>query len=219
MEEKIENVISNARIFGSLNNKDIKYLVTMGERRQWLKGSQIISEGDESNALYIILSGKVKIVLYGEEGKEIVLSIMKEGEVFGEMALFDGEPRSASVEALEDVECFIIHGNDFRKYVKNHPIVAFNFLAHLSRRIREADKQIGGLALLDVCGRIAHTLLSVANRGKNIKEKEWVTIERLTHEDIASMIGSSREVISRALKKMVQEGYIKVEKKTFILHI
>lgn len=219
MEDKLERIISNARIFGALTGKDIMTLAKMGERRQWRKGSQIISQGDEGNALYLIISGKVNVVLYGEDGKEVVLSIMKEGDVFGEMALFDGEPRSASVEAIEDAECFIIHGDDLLKYIKGHPSIALNFLAHLSKRLREADKKIGGLALLDVCGRIAHTLLGIANTDSNMQERGVVTIERLTHEDIAAMIGSSREVVSRALKKMSGEGYIKIEKKRFVLHI
>ncbi|MBI3754086.1 MAG: Crp/Fnr family transcriptional regulator [Deltaproteobacteria bacterium] len=219
MQEKIESIISHARIFGSLSSNDIKALAGMGERRQWQKGSQIISEGDEGDALYLILSGKVKVALYGEEGREIVLSIMKEGDVFGEMAIFDGEPRSANVEAIENVECFIIHGNNLLEYIKNHPVIALNFLAHLSRRLREADRKIGGLALLDVCGRIAHTLLGIANAGNGGQGKGVVDIERLTHEEIAAMIGSSREVVSRALKKMAREGYIKIEKKRFILHL
>ena len=219
MEDKIAHIISNARIFGSLNSEDIKALAKMGEKRQWRKGSQIISEGDEGDAIYLVLSGKVKVVLYGEEGREIVLSIMKEGDIFGEMALFDGEPRSANVEAIEDAECFVIRGDNLLKYIKNHPAVALNFLSHLSRRLREADRKIGGLALLDVCGRIAHTLLGIANAGNGIQGKGVVTIERLTHEEIAAMIGSSREVVSRALKKMVQEGYVKIEKERFTLYI
>ena len=219
MEDKIAHIISNARIFGSLNSEDIKALAKMGEKRQWRKGSQIISEGDEGDAIYLVLSGKVKVVLYGEEGREIVLSTMKEGDIFGEMALFDGEPRSANVEAIEDAECFVIRGDNLLKYIKNHPAVALNFLSHLSRRLREADRKIGGLALLDVCGRIAHTLLGIANAGNGIQGKGVVTIERLTHEEIAAMIGSSREVVSRALKKMVQEGYVKIEKERFTLYI
>src|SRR3990167_7168350 len=219
MEDKIAHIISNARIFGSLNSEDIKALAKMGEKRQWRKGSQIISEGDEGDAIYLVLSGKVKVVLYGEEGREIVLSTMKEGDIFGEMALFDGEPRSANVEAIEDAECFVIRGDNLLKYIKNHPAVALNFLSHLSRRLREADRKIGGLALLDVCGRIAHTLLGIANAGNGIQGKGVVTIERLTHEEIAAMIGSSREVVSRALKKMSQEGYVEIEKEKFILHI
>ena len=219
MEDKIAHIISNARIFGSLNSEDIKALAKMGEKRQWRKGSQIISEGDEGDAIYLVLSGKVKVVLYGEEGREIVLSTMKEGDIFGEMALFDGEPRSANVEAIEDAECFVIRGDNLLKYIKNHPAVALNFLSHLSRRLREADRKIGGLALLDVCGRIAHTLLGIANAGNGIQGKGVVTIERLTHEEIAAMIGSSREVVSRALKKMAQEGYVKIEKERFTLYI
>lgn len=217
MEDRIENIISNARIFGSLTGKDIKTLAKMGKKKRWSKGGQIINQGDEGNALYLIISGKVRVVLYGEEGKEIVLSIMKEGDVFGEMAIFDGEPRSASIEAIEDAECFIIQGDDLLRYIKIHPSIALNFLAHLSKRLREADRKIGGLALLDVCGRIAHTLLSVANVGSDMKGV--VSIERLTHENIAAMIGSSREVVSRALKKMSVEGYIKIEKNRFVLHI
>ena len=219
MEDKIAHIISNARIFGSLNSEDVKTLAKMGEKRPGWKGSQFTSQGDEGEAIYLVLSGKVKVVLYGEEGKEIVLSIMKEGDIFGEMALFDGEPRSANVEAIEDAECFVIRGDNLLKYIKNHPAVALNFLSHLSRRLREADRKIGGLALLDVCGRIAHTLLGIANAGNGIQGKGVVTIERLTHEEIAAMIGSSREVVSRALKKMVQEGYVKIEKERFTLYI
>jgi CRP/FNR family transcriptional regulator, cyclic AMP receptor protein len=219
MEDRIESIIAKAKIFGSLNSNDIKALSMLGKKRQWIKGSQIIIEGDKGDTLYLILSGSVKVVLYGKDGKDIILSIMKEGDIFGEMSLFDAEPRSANVEAIEDVECFIIRGDELLKYIKSHPAVALGFLAHLSRRLREADRKIGGLALLDVCGRIAHTFLSIANTGNSIKGEGPVAIERLIHEDIAAMIGSSREVVSRALKKMVQEGYIKIEKNRFILHI
>lgn len=218
MEDNIAKTISNARIFGSLSSEDVNALIKLGEKRHWPKGGQIIREGDIGDALYIILSGRLKVVLYGEEGKEIVLSIMKEGDIFGEMALFDGEPRSANVEVMEDAECLVIHGNALMEYIKTHPAVAINFLSHLSRRLREADRQIGGLALLDVCGRIAHTFLGIANPGGKT-EKGVVAIERLTHEEIAAMIGSSREVVSRALKKMAQEGYVEIEKEKFILHI
>jgi CRP/FNR family cyclic AMP-dependent transcriptional regulator len=219
MEENIENIISKAQIFASLSSKDIEALAKRGEKRCWKKGQQIISEGDVGNTLYLMLSGKVKAVLYGEDGREIVLSVMKKGEIFGEMALFDGEPRSANIEVVDDAECFIMHGADFLEYMKAHPTVAINFLSHLSRRLREADKKIGGLALLDVCGRIAHTLLNIANAGGSVKKDGIVAIERLTHEEIASMIGSSREVVSRALKKMTSEGYVEIEKDRFILHI
>src|SRR3990170_5724757 len=220
MEDNIAKVISNARIFGSLSGEDVSALIKLGEKRHWPKGGQIIREGDIGDALYIILSGRLKVVLYGEEGKEIVLSIMKEGDIFGEMALFDGEPRSANVEAVEDTECFIIQGSTLLEYIKVHPAVALNFLSHLSRRLREADRKIGGLALLDVCGRIAHTFLDIAKKASGgAQEKKVVSIERLTHEEIAAMIGSSREVVSRALKKMTQEGYVKIEKERFILHI
>ncbi len=157
------------------------------------------------------------MTLYGEEGKEIVLSVLDEGEMFGELSIIDDKPRSANVVTVRDAECFVVSKTAFLEYMKVHHKVYLTLFAYLTSRLRSATRQIGGLALLDVCGRIAHTLLGKASPPE--EDDEVVTIERPTHEELAAMIGSSREVVSRALKKMTQDGYIKIEKNKILLYV
>ncbi|MFQ5586859.1 MAG: Crp/Fnr family transcriptional regulator [Thermodesulfobacteriota bacterium] len=215
--EEIEGIFRSNDAFGSVDKGDIVDLIKLGDLKTWLKGSQVISKGETGEALYVILTGKAKVTLYGEGGKEIVLSVIDGGDFFGEMSLFDGEPRSANVEAMENMECLVLKRRDFLSYLKEHPAVAVQLLIYQTKRLREADRKIGGLALLDVCGRIANTFIGLAE--KEGKGDDVTRIRRITHEDIAAMIGSSREVVSRALKKMSEEGYIGVEKDSFVLYL
>lgn len=215
--KEIEMLFKRSPVFSGIGRDDIVDLIRLGDVRSWSRGSQIISEGEQGKSLYIILSGKAKVTLYGEGGKEIVLSMIGEGDFFGEMSLLDGEPRSANVEVVRDIGCLVIKRTNFLDYLKEHPSVAVQLLIYQTMRLREADRKIGGLALLGVCGRIAHTFIDIAR--KEGKGSDVVSIDRITHEDIAAMIGSSREVVSRALKKMSEEGYIGVEKDTFTLYM
>jgi CRP-like cAMP-binding protein len=214
-QRKVEESLSRNRLFSGLESFYIKDVMARGEIRSWPAASQMISEGESGDAVYFITSGKAKVTLYGEEGREIVLAILKEGDMFGEMSIIDGKPRSANVEAVKDIDCLVISKSAFLEYLSTHHKVYMRFFAYLTGRLREATRKIGGLALLDVCGRIAHTLIGMAAEGGGDKV---VSIERPTHEELAAMIGSSREVVSRALKKMTQEGYIKIEKHRILLY-
>ncbi len=217
-DRQVESVLSSNPLFSSLEGFYIKDLIAKGEKRAFAAGSQIISEGENGEEVFFIVSGKVKVTLYGEEGREIVLSILKQGDMVGEMSIIDDLPRSANVEAIEDLECLVIGKQAFLNYLSKHHKVYIRFLAYLSGRLREATRKIGGLALLDVCGRIAHTLIGMAGRS-GAAGSSVVAVDRITHEELAAMIGSSREVVSRALKKMTHEGYIKIEKDKMILYI
>lgn len=214
----IQAVLAHNPLFSGLEDFYLKDIAPIGEVRSWPKGSQIICEGDSGDTVYFLLSGKAKVTLYGEEGREIVLSVLKAGDMFGEMSIIDGKPRSANVEAVKDLECFVVSREAFLDYLSKHHKVYMMLFAYLTGRLREATRKIGGLALLDVCGRIAHTLIGMSRQGEPDIERV-VAIERPTHEELAAMIGSSREVVSRALKKMTQEGYIKVEKDKFLLYM
>jgi CRP/FNR family cyclic AMP-dependent transcriptional regulator len=134
------------------------------------------------------------------------------------MSIIDDKPRSANVEAAKDLECLVVNRKSFLEYLSKHHRVYMMFFAYLTGRLREATRKIGGLALLDVCGRIAHTLIGLS-KDEDAMRKKIVEIERPTHEELAAMIGSSREVVSRALKKMTQEGYIKIEKNKILLYM
>lgn len=216
--EMTEEMLSQNPLFSGLEAFYLKDMMARGEARSWPEGTQIISEGDSGDAIYFILSGKAKVTLYGEEGREIVLAILKEGDMFGEMSIIDDKPRSANVEAVTGMECLALSKSSFLDYMSSHHKVYMRFFAYLTGRLREATRKIEGLALLDVCGRIAHTLIGMAKEGAETKEKV-VAIDRPTHEELAAMIGSSREVVSRALKKMTQEGYIKIEKDKILLYM
>lgn len=208
--------LSRNPLFVGLEDFYLKDIIAVGDVKTWPKGSQIIVEGEPGDAVYFILSGRAKVTLYGEEGKEIVLSVLNEGDMFGELSIIDNRPRSANVVSVKDMECLVVTRNQFLKYLNWHHKVYLTMFAYLTTRLREATRQIGGLALLDVCGRIAHTLIGMSKEGEDAYDKV-VEIERPTHEELAAMIGSSREVVSRALKKMTQEGYIKIEKDRILL--
>ncbi|MBE7415696.1 MAG: Crp/Fnr family transcriptional regulator [Deltaproteobacteria bacterium] len=214
---KVKEVLALNPLFKGLEDFYITDLIPRAELRSWPGGIQVITEGDEGDAVYFIISGKVKVTLYGEEGREIVLAVLKNGDMFGEMSIMDDKPRSANVEAVTDLSCLVISKSAFLEYLSRHHKVYVRLFAYLTGRLREATRKIGGLALLDVCGRIAHTLIGMAN-AEGSGEKV-IAIERPTHEELAAMIGSSREVVSRALKKMTQEGYIKIEKGRILLYL
>ncbi|MBI5344500.1 MAG: Crp/Fnr family transcriptional regulator [Deltaproteobacteria bacterium] len=217
-KKNAEAILAKNPLFSGLEGFYLKDIISVGEIAFIPKGTQIICEGDIGDAVYFMLSGKAKVTLYGEEGREIVLAVLKDGDMFGEMSIIDDKPRSANVEAVRDMECLVVNRAAFLEYLRMHHKVYMRLFAYLTGRLREATRKIGGLALLDVCGRIAHTLIGMS-KGGGAEKAKVLTIERLTHEDLAAMIGSSREVVSRALKKMTEEGYIKIEKERILLYM
>ncbi len=214
--EMVKEALAANPLFSGLEEFYLDDLLEVGELKYWPGGSQVICEGDMGEAVYFIVSGRAKVTLYSEQGREIVLSVLKKGDMFGEMSIMDEKPRSANVETVKELKCLVVRKDAFLKYLGVHHRVYRTMFAYLTTRLREATRKIGGLALLDVCGRIAHTLIGMA---KPSEDDQIVTIERPTHEELAAMIGSSREVVSRALKKMSNEGYIKIEKKHILLFL
>lgn len=180
--------------------------------RSYPKGSVILFEDDPGDALYLVASGQVKVVLIGEDGREVILSVLGEGAFFGEMALLDDEPRSAHVIAMEDSVVLALRREDFRARLRASPEVAIALLKELSRRLRRADDQIGSLVLLDVGGRVAELLVRLADEegGDRITRK-------LTHATIAQMIGSSRETVSRTMRDLQDKHLVTVTRQEIVL--
>lgn len=214
--EKIE-VLKKIPIFKNLGEEELKSIAERAIRKKFPKESIIVQESDEGDSLMIILSGQVKVVLISEDGKEIILSILKEGDFVGEMSLLDGEPRSATVIAMSDSTLLIIQRNAFLKQVEENPSIAKAVLEEMSRRIRKADERIGSLILLDVYGRVASFLLQMA-RSEGKKVEDGILIEkRPTQQDIASMIGVSRETVSRVLNHLNRRGLISMSGKSILI--
>lgn len=201
--------LKNVDLFSGFEDKDIDILCSHTITKTFAKNTIIINEGDESDSLYIILSGTVKIFLSDEDGKEIILNTQAKGEYFGELALIDDAPRSASVMTLEDCKVCIILKSDFEAYISKHPEICFRLVRGLTKRLRKLTDNVKSLALMDVYGRVARTLIELAedHDGKKIVQ------QKLTQRDIANMVGASREMVSRILRDLSTGGYITVEKK------
>ncbi len=187
----------------------------IGKKRFYPKNAIILNEGDPSSFLYLINSGRIKVYLSDEQGHEIVLNIMEEGEYFGEMALMDNRARSASVMTLENSQLTLISKEDFDKCLSDHPELISSLILGLIGKIRNANKKIGSLALMDVYGRVASALLQLAreHQGRLVIEK------KPTHQEIANLVGASREMVSRIMHYLAEGGYISYdEKKRIILN-
>lgn len=208
MTAPTSDFLASIPLFSGLDQTDRQRFIEVTRERTYPKGSVILFENDPGDSLYIVRQGRVKVVLIGEDGREIILGVLGPGEHFGELSLIDQQPRSATVIAMEDASLLILHRDDFRRRVEASPAVAWSLLTELSRRLRRADEKIGGLVLLDVPGRIARLLLDFAAEGTNGR------IERaLTHQTIAQMIGASRETVSRSMKDFQDAGWIGVERR------
>jgi CRP/FNR family transcriptional regulator, cyclic AMP receptor protein len=176
------------------------------------KGGVILLADEPGDSLFIVRSGRVKVVLVGEEGREVILGMLGVGQHFGELSLIDSRPRSAHVIAVEDSVLFVLRREDFRRRVEESPLVAWSLLQELSRRLRRADEQIGSLVLLDVEGRVARLLLDAADETGALP-----TDRRLTHQTIAQMIGASRETVSRTMREFQDQGLISVVRRQITL--
>lgn len=199
--------LQNIPLFSGLSGDELDSVVSIASKRSYPKNTIIINEGDETDSLYLILSGKVKIVLSDEDGKEITISILEPNDYFGELSLIDEEPRSARVVTMEKSQFSIIHKSDFNQVLDHNPGLVRNLLNDLTKRLRMANKNIESLALMDVYGRVARTLLQFAVEEGDVR----IIHERLTQKDIANMVGASREMVSRIFKDLTTGGYISID--------
>jgi CRP-like cAMP-binding protein len=190
-------------------------------RRLWHKqvdaGSVIVSEAEPGDQLFLIVEGKVKVVLYGETGREIILSILRGGDFFGEMSLLDRQPRSANVVAVEDSQLLGLERDAFQTHLTAHPSTALAILAEMSRRLRHADEVIGNLALLDVYARVARTIRDLAQKQGEPVDGGLLIKERPTQQEIAGLIGTSRETVSRALNDFTRRGLLEMSGKQILV--
>jgi len=217
LQESI-TILRRVPIFSDINEKELAKIARVGVRKRYKKGNIILLEEEAGTALFVIISGKVKIVRTDDEGREVILSILGESEFFGEMSIIDGLARSASVVAITKADVFIIHRQDFIDLLHEYPIVAIALLRELTMRLRKADAQIKSLSLKDAAGRVAYVLLQLADDIGKIR-KGRVEIEELPlQQDLANMAGTSRETISRMLHNFIRKGYIAVEGNKLIIN-
>ena len=206
-------VLKSLPVFAGFSQDQLRALGAMVMRRGAPRGSAVMREGDPADCLYVVVAGRLKVLMGEPDGKETILSILGPGEFFGEMGLIDDNPRSASVIAIEGAELLALAKRAFRRCLVEKPELAMAVMRVLVRRLREADRKIGSLAMLDVYGRVARLLLDMS---ENVNGRRAVT-KRLTKQDIAKMVGASREMVTKVMKDLQTSGYIDVQGSTIVL--
>ena len=205
-------------LFADLADEDLRELIAVAKRRIFRNGEVIFHREDPGQVLYVIKEGKVKISLISPEGQEISLVVFGKGECFGEFAILDGLPRSADAVALERVECYTLQRSDFHKAIMKNPKIAIQVLEVLSKRLRTTDQMIEDLIFLDVYGRVAKKLLDLADT-HGTKVDNGIRIDvRLTQQELASMVGASRESVNKVMGYFTDKDFISTDKHRITLH-
>lgn len=213
----VKEALSQVPLFSDLTEDEINILSDLTRIRKYDKNETIIHKLDEGDAFFSLVSGRVKVVLNDDEGKEFIVEIMGEKDFFGELALLDGEPRSASVVAMEPTEAVVIRRQDFLDTLEANPKLSRKIIKELVKRLRRTNEHIESLAFLDVCGRLARVLLDMGKETGS--ESEGGLEVSITHNrtELANLVGTTRETLTRALKTLETMKYIKVRKNGFLL--
>ncbi|GAB4522465.1 MAG: Crp/Fnr family transcriptional regulator [Haliangiales bacterium] len=205
---RVRATIARAPLFAALPITAIEDLAQRVTVRRVAAHHTVVSQDEPGDSMFLIMSGRIKVVIFGENGREVTLSILRPGDAFGEMSLFDGESRSANCVALEASALLVLSRDDLLRHLSNHPRTTLNLLGELARRLRRADDSIAQLALCDVNERLIHRLVGLA-REEGIESPEGLLVRRRpTQQELANMIGSCRETISRAFNQLARDGLI-----------
>jgi CRP/FNR family cyclic AMP-dependent transcriptional regulator len=210
--------LAQASLFASLREANLQELAALCQLRSFKPGQILFHEGDPGHALYLIRSGQVKIVRIAPDGQEILLRVAGPGECLGEMALLDDEPRSATLVALGPVEAVLLYREAFLELVEQQPGVALAVMAELTRKVRQMSEQVQDLMRLDVAGRIAKTLLGLAEEHGQVTPEGIRIGFSLSREEMAQMVGVARETVSRELMRWQERGVLTVERSGITLH-
>jgi CRP-like cAMP-binding protein len=203
------NDLSLIPLFSELKDEDLQKLSETMIRQVYKKDNMVLIEEEIGTTMFVILSGRVKISRISDEGREVILSVLCDGDFFGEMSILDGQTRSANAVTLEDTEMLIIRKELFLQMLYDYPQIAINLLKELAHRLRRSDSQIKSLSLQNALGKVASTILRIADDSGIIRQGQVEIAQLPPQQDLANMAGTSRETISRVIKSLNQLGYVK----------
>ena len=204
-----EEVLRGVWLFSGLQPGDIAQLGRVALVRRYAPRETVVSQGDDSGDLFAVLSGRLKVTWNDAEGGEVLLSILEGGDVFGEIALLDDQPRSATVTAMEKCELLVVERRGFRALLTAVPALALNLLRVMSRRLRDLSDRTQNMSLLNVESRLAKAILQLAERfGKEERRGEISLTLKLSQQELANMIGATRELVNRRLRGWQDQGII-----------
>ena len=206
-------MLNKISLFSGLHQQELETIKSHSMVRTYRRNTIILNKGGESSSLYVILTGKIKVYISDEDGREIVLNIQGPGAHFGELALIGGLPRSASVMTLENSKIMILTKHAFLECLSQHPNIALNLIHSLVNRVCELTDNVSDLALLDIYGRVVKALLRNAR-----KINDEMVVENMSQHDIAGIVGASRTMVNRIFKDLKAGGYVALKGRRIVIH-
>lgn len=201
-------------LFRCLEPADFQLLEKRLVRRRYQGGQVLFHMGDEGSSFHIIVRGRVKVTIPSSSGEELILAILVTGDLLGELSLFDGKPRSATVQAVEATETLCLHREDLMALMRNRFDIVEKILEVLARRIRDTDRQLAESRFLDITTRLAKKILDLGNTFGVQEEGRTRIGVKVTQKDLASMIGATRESVNKQLKSLRTQGFIRIDEGT-----
>ena len=212
-----DNVVLSAPLFNSMDEADVQALLSSMSQVELSRGDTLFHEDEPGDRLFIIAEGKIKLGRSSGDGRENLLAILGPSEMFGELSLFDPGPRSLSASAVSDCLLYELAHSELVKAITNHPNLAKHLLSALARRLRRTNEALADLVFSDVPGRVAKALLDLSTRfGEKVDEGVRVAHD-LTQEELAQLVGASRETVNKALADFATRGWVRREGRAVVL--
>ncbi len=206
-----------APLFAALDDDAAKALMESMTASRLERGDILFHEGDRGDRLYVIGEGKIKLGLTSIDGRENLLAILGPGEMFGELSLFDPGPRTVTATVVAETQIISLSHEDLNSFLARRPAVATKMLAALARRLRRTNEALSDLVFTDVPGRVAKALLDLSSRFGRVSEEGILVAHDLTQEELAQLVGASRETVNKALADFATRGWIKLEARAVVL--
>ena len=202
------DLIRRVPLFSMLTESQAIAVADAVVKRRFKRGEVIVEQGKKSNALFILLNGRARVLTADSRGREVILATLQPGDHIGEMSLIDNEPHSATVRAEIQTDVLMLGRLEFARCLPENTSMAYAVMRGLVQRLRHADRKIESLALMDVYGRVARSLLKFASE---TADGERLIREKISRQDIAKMVGASREMVSRVMKDLEERGFIQTQ--------
>lgn len=211
------NVVRQAPLFAALDEEDVAALQATMSTSRLARGEVLFREGDQGDRLYVLLSGKVKLGRTSTDGRENLVAILGPGEMFGELSVFDPGPRNATATAVAETQLIGLGNDALQQFLLSRPAVAQSLLAALAKRLRRTNDSLADLVFTDVPGRVAKALLELSERFGQPTEEGLLVAHDLTQEELAQLVGASRETVNKALADFAIRGWLRLEARAVML--
>ncbi|WP_288801965.1 CRP-like cAMP-activated global transcriptional regulator GlxR [Corynebacterium dentalis] len=214
---EVTEILSRAGIFQGVDPSAVRFLIEQLDSVTFPRGTTIFDEGEPGDRLYIIISGKVKLARHSVDGRENLLTVMGPSDMFGELSIFDPGPRTSSAICVTEVTAATMDSGMLQQWITEHPEIPQQLLRVLARRLRRTNNSLADLIFTDVPGRVAKALLQLANRFGTQEGGALRVHHDLTQEEIAQLVGASRETVNKALAEFAHRGWIRLEGKSVLI--